>query len=232
VLGEEGVLFRHHRVDGMPEFVGHRGDIVGFALVVEQHPWGQVRTECGTERAAHFALADFAVNMALIENTLSHTGKPGIKTLKSLESQVSGFLEGVALIRLSQRSVNIVTAQFFHAQLLSFQAEIAMEDTNILARNLEQGVDHLVRQVVDGVAYGNRAGKPTQGDIFVLPIANDVLVYLPQDRRVLTIDAVQLLVRPGAQVGVSGAHQRHELAAGQFFHLAIDFNFEDIAVGD
>ena len=107
-----------------------------------------------------------------------------------------------------------------------------MENANILAGDLEQGVNHVVGEVVDGVAHGNRAGESAQGYIFIFPISNDILIDLPKNWRVIAIDTVELLVSLGAQVRIGGVHQRHQFASGQFLHFAIHFDFEHVAVGN
>ena len=70
MLGEEAVLVGQHGVDGMAQFVRHGGHIIGAALVIEQHPGGQVRDELSAESAAAFALAHFAVEVAVVKDTL------------------------------------------------------------------------------------------------------------------------------------------------------------------
>ncbi len=180
MLGENAVLFCHHGVNGVPQFVSHGGNVICLALVVEQHPGGQVWTKCRAEGTAHFALAHFAVHVSFIENPMCQFGELVVEALKSLEGHGSRFIVVIALVRFAYRGINVVAAQFFHADLASLEFKIAVENANILACDLEQGVDHLIWQVVDSIAHRDRAGESTQSDVFVLPVSNDVLIDLPQ----------------------------------------------------
>ena len=107
-----------------------------------------------------------------------------------------------------------------------------MENADILAGDLEQGVNHIIGEVVDGIAHGNRAGESAQGYIFIFPISNDILIDLPKNWRVIAIDAVELLVSLGAQVRIGVTHQRHQLTSGHFLHFAIDLDTEYVAIGN
>ena len=69
-------------------------------------------------------------------------------------------------------------------------------------------------------------------DVFVVPVTGAGLVHLPQDGTILAVDAIQFLIGVGAQVGIRSLDVGLQLAAGQFLHFAIHFQFEDIAVRD
>ena len=61
----------------MTQLVGHRGHVVSAALVIEQHPGGELGRDRSAEGAAALALAHFAIEMAIIEDALGHCGRIG-----------------------------------------------------------------------------------------------------------------------------------------------------------
>ena len=56
------------------------------------------------------------------------------------------------------RSVDIVAADALHTQPARFEAEVALEDAGVALADFEQGIDHLIRDVVCQVAGGDWAG--------------------------------------------------------------------------
>ena len=52
------------------QLVRHGGHVVGFALVIQQHPGSERRLHGVTERAAHLALTDFTVQVIRLEDPL------------------------------------------------------------------------------------------------------------------------------------------------------------------
>ena len=65
---ERAVLFRQHRMDGVPEFMCHYGHVARPALIIEQNIRRHFRQDRRAERAAVFPFADLAVEMVLIED--------------------------------------------------------------------------------------------------------------------------------------------------------------------
>ena len=70
VLGEAGAVARQHAVDGVAELVGEGGHVAHPAGVVDQHPGGVAGQHGVAEGAAPLALADLAVEVALVEHPL------------------------------------------------------------------------------------------------------------------------------------------------------------------
>ncbi len=114
VLGVERVLLGHHGMYSVPELVRHGGDVVGFALVIQQHP-GSARAEWWAERAAHLTFAHFAVHMLFREDAPGFAGKDLVEALEGFEGKRDGFFVAEAFIRFGDRRVDIVAAQLVHA---------------------------------------------------------------------------------------------------------------------
>ena len=116
--------------------------------------------------------------------------------------------------------------------MFGLELEITLEDLCVLAGNIQQGIHGFVGDIVLQVADGHRAGELAQADVLVIPVAGPGLVHLPEDNRVIPVDAVELLVCSGAQLRVRALDVGHQLAAGQLLRLTVHIQFEDVAVGD
>ncbi len=216
----------------MSELVRHGGHIIRAALVVEQYPGGQVRQGCQAEGAALLALAYLAVEVGLSRHSQCQLSHERVKFTEGIHHQRHGILEGKCPVGVAERGVDVIAAQFFHAQQAGFEFEIALEDAGIAGADVQQGLHHRVRYMVGEVAHGNRAAKAAQVELFVVPVAHQVLVDLSQNGAVFAVDAVELLVGGLAQlrVGVTGVH--HQLAAGQLVLDRVHHQPEGVAVGD
>ncbi len=159
-------------------------------------------------------------------------GKLGVKTLESLKGHGGCFIVTITFVRFAYRRINVIAAQFVHANLAGFKLEIAMENADIFSGDFKQRIDHFIWQVIDGVAHRDGTFIAAQTDILVFPVAHNILVNLTQNWGILTINPIQLLVSPRTQVRVRGSYQAHQFTASHFFGLTFHFNFENVAVGD
>ena len=64
----------------------------------------------------------------------------------------------------------------------------------IILADTQQGIHHIIRDIICQVAHRQWAGKVPHIHVFVMPIPHQGLVHLTQDGAILTIDPVQLLV--------------------------------------
>jgi hypothetical protein len=63
-------------------------------------------------------------------------------------------------------------------------------------------IDHIVRDIVNKIAGGDRRTEMTQIHLFIAPVADNRLVHLTQDRSIQTIHPVKLLVCFCAEVSI------------------------------
>ncbi len=110
--------------------------------------------------------------------------------------------------------IDIIAAQLLHAQLFGFQLEITLEDPGILPRHIQQRVHRFIRDVVLQVADRHGTGEFPQADVLVVPVTRPGLVHLPEDGTILAVDAIQLLVGLGPQVGVRSLDVGHAAGRG------------------
>ena len=170
--------------------------------------------------------------MLFIKDAPGFAGEDLVKTFKGFKSEPDGFFITEAFIRFGDWRVDIVAAQFVHAQLFGFEPEVAVEHAQVFSGDFDERVDNLIRNVVNQVAHGNRAAEAAQGNVFVAPVAHQVLIDLPEDGRVLAVDPIKLLIGFGAQFGVRAAGVGHQFPAGQLFLLAVHLQMKDITVGE
>ena len=230
--GEEGVVCREHPVNGVTQFVRHRRHIVHAPLIIEFYPGGEFRRHAPAERAALFPFADFAIDVFVFEDAARQFLEARRKLSERVHDRIEGFFKGIAFVRLDDRRVDVVAAEAFHPQMPRLQAEVPPKDFRVFLAGFQQRIYRLVGDVVHQVPRGDGGGESAEDHVFVSPVARDVLIHLPQNRSVLAIDAVQLLIGAGAEVRVAAADVGHQLAASQFFRFALDLQFEDVAVGD
>ena len=187
---EDTVLRSQHGMNGMPQFVRHGCNIFGMTLVVQLHPGGQVGEGGEAEGAPAFAAADFPVQVVLSKHTLGLLGKGRVKLAERAEYHISSFAKGILLFGSGDRGINIIAAQPLHAHPARFELEIALEGAHIALADLQQGVDHFIRDIIDQVAGRDGAGKLAQGHLLIAPVACNRLVHLPQDGAIRAIDPV------------------------------------------
>ncbi len=205
----------------MSQLVGQRRHIVDLAIVVDQHPGGQLREHAIAVRAAHLARAHFGIQVLLVDDAHGVIGQRRRESAVGVVHHPHGLIEGVGLLGLGERRVDIVAAQPVHAQRVGLEAEIALEEIDVLTNYLEQGLDHLVGHIVIQVLHTDRAGELAQLHIFRAPVAHARRVDLRQHVRVLLVDAVELLIGSCPQFRVRAEHIGHELTARQLFLLAV-----------
>ncbi len=129
-------MFRQHGMDGVPQLMRHGGHVIGFALVVEQHPGGDIRVDGGAESPAALALAHLAVEMVICEHAFRHLGEARVELAEGLQHLGSGFGILVRFFGFGDRRVDIITAQFFHAEEFCFELEETFEHGGVFAAGL------------------------------------------------------------------------------------------------
>ena len=230
--GEGGVVNRQHGMDGMSQLVRQSGNVAGLALVVGQHPGGEVGCDAPAERTAALAVAHFAVQVVLVEDALGEAGQLPVEAGEGVEDHVRRLGKRVGLVGAGYRRVDVVTAQAVHAEDIGFQDEEAVENFGVFLADVQQGIHYFVGNVVRQVAGGEGRGEAAQVDLLVMPVAHQCLVHLTQDGTVLAVDTVQFLIGAGTQVAVGVVGVGHQPIAGQRFLLAVDFDGERVAIGE
>ena len=132
--------------------------------------------------------------MVLIEDPGGQIGHLRGELPVTIQHHRFGLGKIVFLIRLGQRGVDVIPAQFLEPQPASLEAEVALEDAGILPADRQQGIHHLVGQIIAHVAGGDGGGIAAQFHRFRVPVAHPVAVDLRQDGGILAIDPVKFLV--------------------------------------
>ncbi len=153
-----------------------------------------------------------------------------MEIVERLEHGAHGVAVGDLAVRGGQGGIEVVPAQPVHPQPLGLEPEVALEEGRVLARDVQQHLDRPVRDVVVEVAHGDGGGVAAQPHLLVVPVAHPGGVDLAQDVGFFRVDAVELLVGRGPQVGVGREGVAHQLVAGELLDLAVDLQIELQAV--
>ena len=232
MLRQDRVVLGEHAVHGVAELVRQSRHVAHAARIVDQHPGREAGEDGGAEGAAALALADLAVQVAFGEQPLGQGGEARVERLEGLEDRARRFREGDVAVGGRERRVHVVAAQAVHAEPAGLHPEVALEQRGVLARGLEQRLDGRVGNVVVGVAHGDGRGVAAQDHLLVMPVAHAVDVDLAEDGRFLGIDAVQLPVGGGAQLGVGREGVAHQRITGELLGDALDLQREFQPVGE
>ena len=221
-----------HGMNGVSQLVRQGRHIARAALIVGEDPGSPVRRHAPAEGSSPFPLAYLTIQVVLRQDPPCQPRHAGVKASKGVQDHFHRVSERIGLLGTGHRGVEVVASQSVHAQPGSFEAEETVKETAVALAYLQQRVHHIVWDVVVQVANRHRSGEVTQVDLLVAPVAYQRLVYLTQNRAVLPVNPVQLLVGTRPQVRVRVAHVGCQLITGQFLHLAIHFQAEDVTIGD
>ena len=185
---------------------------------------------------AQNAPASFAARTSPSKCRSSSTRRAAVATSGSNSRKASSVAStacwnGTSTWALSHRSVQVVAAQPIHPQPARLEAEEALEDPHPVTTDLQQGLDHIIGQVVGQIARGHRRGEAAQLYILVAPVAHQRLVELAEHAFVVLIDAQELAVGGLAHFGPGVDPIGFQLAPGELQVLPVDRHPERVAVG-
>ncbi len=232
MIGKDVVMVCQHGVDGMSKLVRHGRHIICTPLIVEQHPRRHIRGHRPTKGTTPFPFADFAIQMIVVEDALGKGSKFGRECPEGFQHHFCGIPEIIFLVRLNNRCVDVISAQFVDTEVFGFQFEIALEDICVFLADIQQGIDSFIGDVVAEIAGGDGIVKVAQVDILVAPIADPGLIHLPEDRSVFSVYPIKFLISSRTKIGICPANVGHQLTPCEFLDFAIHFEFVNITVGD
>ena len=131
---------------------------------------------------------DFAVEVLFVQDAPGQIGELRRELVVALQDHRYGLGKVVLLVGLADGRIDVVAAQPVHSQPARLQAEVALEKDGVLAAYLQQGVHHVVRNIVAQVAGRNRAFVAPQLKLLAKPVAGNRLVDLAQNQRIVAVD--------------------------------------------
>jgi len=138
-------MFCQHGMNGMTQLMRHGCHIIHFTLIIKQHPGCKIGGGSGTESPSMLALAHLAIYVVCGKDAFRQAGESWIELIERLQHFCGSRRIGKGLIRLGDRSIDIIPSQFFHPQQAGFEAEEALENVGILATGFQQQFNHFIR---------------------------------------------------------------------------------------
>ena len=116
-----------HGMDGVSEFMRHCRHITRASLKVQQNIRSVFRVYRSAECTVAFALTDFAVHVLLFKDALRHFCDLRVEVFERVEDHLCRIVVIEFFVRFGDGRINIITAEFIHAEQFGFELEEAME---------------------------------------------------------------------------------------------------------
>src|SRR4029078_6804378 len=211
--GKYGVPRRQHAVDGMAEFMGHRGDIARFTREVQQHVWGHVRHDAVTIGASDFPWSRARVNMTFVHYPFSQLSELWRKASVAVEHHSDGLLITIGFLLHAMRRIDVVATHRLNFAQAGLDAEIVLKDANVFPTDFQETCHSVIWNVVPEVAGGNRGSKPAQLKILCFPVIDQGLVDFAKQVMLIGVNTVELSIGRLAQSSLRMAEIGREFLA-------------------